>query len=70
MAQAARIYPELDIKRALLTQQYGAVVLLQGQATAVLVRLRANQLAFGLASGELIDHRRGEDLGLHLRIKP
>lgn len=66
--QAARIYPELDIKRVVLTQQEGAVVLLQGQATAVLVRPRANQLAFDLASGELIDHRRGDDLGLHLRI--
>ena len=68
VAQAARIYPELDIKRVVLTQQEGALVLLQGQATAVLVRPRANQLAFDLASGELIDHRRGDDLSLHLRI--
>ena len=68
VAQAARIYPELDIKRVLLAQQEGAVVLLQGQATAVLVRPRANQLAFDVASGELINHRRGDDLGLHLRI--
>ena len=66
--RAARIYPELDIKRVLLAQQDGAVLLLQGQAVAVLVRPRANQLAFDLASGELINHRRGEDLGLHLRI--
>ena len=68
VAQAARIYPELDIKRVVLTQQESAVVLLQGQATAVLVRPRANQLAFDLTSGELIDHRRGDVLGLHLRI--
>lgn len=68
VGHAARIYPELDINRVLLTRQDGAVVLLQGQATAVLVRPRANQLAFGLASGELINYRRGDDLGLHLRI--
>ena len=42
--------------------------MLQGQATAVLVRPRANQLAFDPASGELLDQRRGDDLGLHLRI--
>lgn len=68
VAKAARIYPELDIKRVVLAQQEGALVLLQGQAAAVLVRPRANQLAFDLASGELIDHRRGKDLDLHLRI--
>lgn len=66
--QATVTYPELDIKRALLAQQDGAVVVLQGQATAALVRPRANQLTFKLTNGALIDLRRGEDLGLHLRI--
>ena len=68
ISKAARVYPELVIKQVHLHRQNFNVVMLQGQAKAVLVRDRANQLAFNLATGELIDKRRGVDLGVHLRI--
>lgn len=62
------LYQELEVEHVLLDQNKGAIVLLQGQATASLVRARANSLAFAVDSEELIDMRKGEDLSLHVRI--
>lgn len=42
--------------------------MLQGQADALLVRDRANHVAFDGYSGALLDVRRGETLDLHNRI--
>lgn len=60
-------YPTLRVRRVLLDAYAGAVVL-QGQADAVLVRDRANHVAFDGYSGVLLDVRRGETLDLHNRI--
>lgn len=62
------VYPSLEIKRIFLASRGGALTLIQGQADALLVRPRANQLAFANHTGELIDLRRGEKLSAHVRV--
>jgi len=67
MTRASAEYQGLTV-RSVLLDAYGGAVVLQGQADAVLVRDRANHVAFDGASGEMIDMRRGETLDLHNRI--
>ncbi len=65
---ADQIYPDLDIKLIRRHEKNDKLVLFQGQAEAVLVRDRANQLVFNYATGEMIDKQRGTDISMHLRI--
>jgi uncharacterized iron-regulated membrane protein len=67
-AAARKHYPALIVDRISLQRLAQNTVLFQGQATAILVRNRANQLAFNLNTGELLDLREGENLSLHARI--
>lgn len=67
IARAAAEYPDLEVRTVLL-DAYGGAVVLQGQATAVLVRQRANHVAFDGFSGALLDVRQGESLDLHNRV--
>ncbi|MCW8127258.1 PepSY-associated TM helix domain-containing protein [Microbulbifer halophilus] len=69
VVQAARqIYPEIRIRSILLPRKAGESLRLRGQAEALLVRDRANQMAFDPRRGELLETRRGDRLGIHLRI--
>jgi len=67
LERAASAYLSLAVQSILL-DAYGGAVVLQGQADAILVRDRANHVAFDGHSGELLDLRRGELLDLHNRI--
>lgn len=66
IARSRTDFPELTIRSILFDADKNLVVL-QGQAEAVLVRDRANHLAYGPADA-LVDLRRGEDLGWHFRV--
>lgn len=61
-------FPALEISTILPGTQDDSVLLLQGQADAILVRHRANHVAISNTTGEVLDLRRGESLGLHERI--
>ncbi len=67
VSRAAREYPGLRVSSVFLDLYDGAVVI-QGQADAVLVRDRANHVAFDGVSGRLLDVRQGETLDWHNRI--
>ena len=60
--------PELEIKRIKLPQKVTEPLLVEGQAGGVLLRDRANNLAFSVATGERLSTRRTEQLSLHVRI--
>jgi len=66
LRQASLLYPELEVRSILMDPD--GTVLLQGQADALLVRDRANQVAFDGRTGDLLDVRRGEQLDWHNRI--
>ncbi|MEM7003945.1 MAG: PepSY-associated TM helix domain-containing protein [Pseudomonadota bacterium] len=69
MVNAARAeLPGLDVKRIVLPGNESAKVIVQGDLSAVLVRPRANAVAFDPLTGNLLGSYRGEDLGLHQRI--
>lgn len=67
-SRAAEIYPELKVTNVFLPAQGSEVVRLQGTSGAILVRQRANEMAFDAASGEHVGTRKAEELGLHGRI--
>lgn len=67
LSRAAREYPGLRVRSVFLDLYDGAVVV-QGQADAVLVRDRANHVAFDGVTGRLLDIRQGERLDWHNRI--
>lgn len=68
MATAADLYPELRVSSVFLPAEGSGAVRLQGTSGAILVRQRANQMAFDAASGEHLETRRAGELGLHGRI--
>ena len=68
MARTADLYPELKVTSVFLPAEGGGVVRLQGISDAILVRQRANQVAFDAVSAAHLETRRAEDLGLHGRI--
>ena len=68
IAAAESSYPELSIEHIRLPTRGGQPVMLQGQADAILVRPRANTIAFDPVSGEEIHRHYGGDLTLHQRI--
>ena len=61
-SQAARLYPELDITNILLPYGDDRLVRVQGQSRAILVRDRANQIAFDTRTGKHVNTRKGIDL--------
>ncbi len=67
LAEAKRRHPDLVVRTILPGASVGAV-LIRGQANTLLVRDRANHVAFDGHTGELRDVRRGEELDWHNRI--
>ncbi|NRA53917.1 MAG: PepSY domain-containing protein [Gammaproteobacteria bacterium] len=61
-------FPALEITKVFFPQHAGDGVLFQGQASAILVRARANMISFDPRSGEQLALNRGVDLSLHARI--
>jgi len=66
LREAAVAYPELRVRGIFFDPD--GTVRLQGQADALLVRDRANQVTFDGRTGALLDVRRGEALDWHNRI--
>lgn len=60
-------WPELHVRGAQPSLD-GQALLLEGQASAWLVRDRANVVGFDLHDGRLLDRRDGRDMTLHQRI--
>lgn len=67
VAQAHRRWPAFDVQGLAPAREAG-VLLLFGQADAVLVRPRANAVAFEADSGRWLDRRDALDLSVHQRI--
>ncbi|MGL6159800.1 PepSY-associated TM helix domain-containing protein, partial [Microbulbifer sp.] len=68
VAAAKHLYPELRIRSIQLPRSAEDTLKLTGQADALLVRNRANHLAFDPRTGEHLETRRGDRLGFHLRV--
>ncbi|MEM1187294.1 MAG: PepSY-associated TM helix domain-containing protein [Pseudomonadota bacterium] len=68
VAEAERVHPDFQIRRIVFPNRDERPLLLMGELDAVLVRPRANAVAFASATGELVGHYRGEELDLHTRI--
>jgi len=66
--KAQQRYPGLDIDTIRFPLNHGQPVFLQGQTDAVLVRPRANAIAFDAASGEEVHRHYAGDLNIHQRI--
>ena len=60
--------PDLDIRMILFPRAPSQSVSLRGQATAVLVRPRANAVQVDPTTGGLTGAYRGEELSVHQRI--
>lgn len=60
--------PDLALRRILFPTKAGEVVLFEGQSNQLLVRDRANNLAFDPVSGQLLSTRHADTLSLHVRI--
>ncbi len=61
-------YPGLLVRRIVFPQAHTGAVVVQGDWTAVLVRTRANSLAYDPLSGQFLGGYRGEELSIHHRI--
>lgn len=68
IASARASYPGLRIHSILLPTDSRPWLTLRGQAGAMLVRNRANQVTMDIDSGAVLSLRRGSELGPHLRI--
>ena len=68
LSQTRTNFTDLAITTVLFPQREGDGVLIQGQATAILVRPRANAISFDPISGEKLTQYRGEQLDLHGRV--
>ncbi len=68
IAHANATWPELDIRQIRFPSRAGQPLIVMGDADAVLVRARANAIAFDPVTGEEIHRHRGEGLGVHQRI--
>jgi len=66
ITRAREDYPDLTVS-SIRFDLGGGLTVLQGQAEAMLVRDRANHVAYG-PTGALVDQRRGEHLGWHVRV--
>ena len=67
-AQAALLNPTLEIESIHFPAGPDRLVRIQGQASAVLVRERANQLSFDAVTGDHVHSRDATRLSLHHRI--
>jgi uncharacterized iron-regulated membrane protein len=61
-------FQALTIQEVRLPNKAGGVVAFQGQASAILVRSRANTVQFDPVSAETVFKQDGNDLTIHLRI--
>lgn len=68
LARTKQSYEELTIQIIQFPRKAGGSVVVQGQASAVLVRDRANAVSFDPITAELLMKNRGEDLSVHARI--
>lgn len=68
VAEAERVHPGFEVRRIVFPNRDGSPVVVMGDLDAVLVRPRANAVAFDSSTGEVVGHYRGEDLGFHTRI--
>lgn len=68
VAKAADLYPALKVTSVHLPAEGSGMVRFQGTSGAILVRQRANQVAFDAASAAHLQTRRADDLGPHGRI--
>jgi uncharacterized iron-regulated membrane protein len=68
IALAGRDYPELEIKRIMFPLNAAQPIALLGQTDALLVRPRANAIAFDPASGLEVHRHYAGDLSIHQRI--
>ena len=68
IAKAQQQYPELDIDNIRFPLKHGQPVVLHGQTDAVLVRPRANAIAFDAADGQEVHRHYAGDLNAHQRI--
>ena len=67
IAQARRRWPSFEVRQIFPGGSDG-LLLLRGQAEAVLVRPRANVAAFDAADGRWLGRRDGRDMNVHQRI--
>ncbi len=68
LRSAGEHYPEMTVSEILLPSSARPWLSLRGQAGALLVRDRANQLTYDVNSGKLLSQRRGTALSLLVRI--
>ncbi len=68
VARARAAIPGLEVRAIRLPRRPGESLVVSGQASAWLVRDRANAVHFDPASGRLLAVSRGEELNLHQRI--
>lgn len=68
VAAAQRAYPRLRIEAVMPPFAANDVLIVQGQADALLVRPRANAVGVRADTGQVVGIQRGETLGLHQRI--
>lgn len=68
VGSALNTMPDLRITNIRLPQKAGDAVVISGQATAVLVRDRANAVYLDAASGRILASGRGEEMTVHQRI--
>lgn len=67
VAEAHVRWPAFEV-RVVRSAGAGGTLLLEGEAEAILVRPRANALAFDAANGRWIGSHDGRDMGVHQRI--
>ncbi|MEM8767072.1 MAG: PepSY-associated TM helix domain-containing protein [Pseudomonadota bacterium] len=68
VADAQAALPGLSVRRIVFPQRPEGALLIQGDLSAVLVRPRANSVAYDPSTGSRLGAYRGEALGIHQRI--
>jgi uncharacterized iron-regulated membrane protein len=68
LAAARAAFPELAIRRIVFPAESGQAFRFEGDASAILVRPRANAVWTDPASGQVLASGRGEQLSVHQRI--
>ncbi len=68
LAAARKAFPQLAIQRVVFPAKPGQAFRFEGEATAILVRPRANAVWTNPADGKILATGRGENLSVHQRI--